>query len=396
MVGFKAKRKAGMLSVRAKLSSDEVIQDWQLEVISRKSIQGCLKAKLRKKNQIEYAGPDGIALYEYLRRPMEKYDFFHMVVQIINVYQAVEDYNLFPNNLIWDFREVYVDTSTKTFYFIYLPILSNHAKEDMLGFLQAVSFTTKVPVETDYSFIQRFSSFIKNLSEYDSSAIKHYISREDPNLAKIIRNNGRRQSGFLTNKPGEYYEHYRQQIADGNPGYFTENDNTALLYSQGNEAASLNNPSEATGLLKNQEEAEASPNDQEEGTGLLYNQGEGTGLLYEQSPYWSQGYAGNSNAPAVHFASLKRVSTNETVYVNKPVFRIGKEKSYVDYFVADNNAVSRSHADIINRNGQYFIYDHNSQNHTYVNGKMIPIYSETAIADGDELRLANETFIFYI
>ena len=38
------------------------------------------------------------------------------------------------------------------------------------------------------------------------------------------------------------------------------------------------------------------------------------------------------------------------------------------YFIGDNTAVSRSHANIITREGRCFILDTNSTNHTYVNG----------------------------
>jgi pSer/pThr/pTyr-binding forkhead associated (FHA) protein len=91
---------------------------------------------------------------------------------------------------------------------------------------------------------------------------------------------------------------------------------------------------------------------------------------------------------------LIRVKTSERIPLNKPVFRIGKERSYVDYFVGDNTAVSRSHADIITRDGQFFIVDTNSTNHTYVNGKMIQSNNETLLSNGDKIRLANEDFEF--
>lgn len=38
------------------------------------------------------------------------------------------------------------------------------------------------------------------------------------------------------------------------------------------------------------------------------------------------------------------MKNNEKIKLVKPVFRIGKEKSYVDYFIGDNTTVSRSHA----------------------------------------------------
>ena len=91
---------------------------------------------------------------------------------------------------------------------------------------------------------------------------------------------------------------------------------------------------------------------------------------------------------------LIRTKNNERIYIDKPVFRIGKERSYVDYFVSDNTAVSRSHANIITRDGKYFIVDTNSTNHTYVNGGMIQSNVETPITHGAKIRLANEDFEF--
>ncbi len=91
---------------------------------------------------------------------------------------------------------------------------------------------------------------------------------------------------------------------------------------------------------------------------------------------------------------LIRTKNNERIPLNKPVFRIGKERSYVDYFVSDNTAVSRSHANIINRNGVFFVVDTNSTNHTYVNGGMIQSNVETKLAHGTKIRLANEEFEF--
>lgn len=93
---------------------------------------------------------------------------------------------------------------------------------------------------------------------------------------------------------------------------------------------------------------------------------------------------------------LIRAKNNENIPVNKPVFRIGKEKSYVDYFVADNTAISRSHANIITREDKYFVLDTNSTNHTFVNGQMISSSTEVEITHGTKLRFANEDFEFQL
>ncbi len=91
---------------------------------------------------------------------------------------------------------------------------------------------------------------------------------------------------------------------------------------------------------------------------------------------------------------LIRTKNNEKINLDKPVFRIGKERSYVDYFIGDNPAISRSHANIINRDGKCFIVDTNSKNHTYVNSNMLQSNDEVALNHGDKVRLANEDFEF--
>ena len=46
------------------------------------------------------------------------------------------------------------------------------------------------------------------------------------------------------------------------------------------------------------------------------------------------------------------------------------------------------------RDGEYFVVDTNSTNHTYLNGGMLQSNVETKIAHGAQIRLANEDFEF--
>ncbi len=102
----------------------------------------------------------------------------------------------------------------------------------------------------------------------------------------------------------------------------------------------------------------------------------------------------SQNAQQKPVPHLIRKKNNEKIDLNKPVFRIGKEKSYVDYFIGDNTAISRSHANIINRDGAFAVVDTQSTNHTFVNGTMLQPNEEIAVSHGDTIRLANEDFEF--
>lgn len=104
----------------------------------------------------------------------------------------------------------------------------------------------------------------------------------------------------------------------------------------------------------------------------------------------------SSQLSDVKKAYLIRKKNGERIFIDKEVFRIGKEKSYVDYFISDNAAISRSHVEIIRKVNEFYIKDTNSKNHTYVNGIIILSDTEVSLESGYKICLADEEFIFEI
>ncbi len=93
---------------------------------------------------------------------------------------------------------------------------------------------------------------------------------------------------------------------------------------------------------------------------------------------------------------ILRKKNNQKAFINKNEFRIGKEVNYVDFCIMDNSAVSRSHADIITRNGAYFIRDNNSLNHTFLDGRQLQGGVEVQLENGVKFKLADEDFEFWL
>ena len=93
---------------------------------------------------------------------------------------------------------------------------------------------------------------------------------------------------------------------------------------------------------------------------------------------------------------LIRKKNQEKRYIDKETFRIGKENSFVDYFIGDNTAISRSHANIVQNGNDYYIIDVNSKNHTYLNGSIIQSNVEIKLQPGMCIKLADEEFEFNI
>lgn len=131
---------------------------------------------------------------------------------------------------------------------------------------------------------------------------------------------------------------------------------------------------------------------------MMYNVSSETTVLSaapagETTVLSADGAAGQTNSLTAY---IVRQMTNEKVMLRKPVFKLGKEQSFVDYCIMNNPTISRSHANIIRKGNDYYIVDMNSKNHTYVNGMMILSGQEVKLEHGDKIALSNENFEFYL
>lgn len=380
---FKAKAKDCQLLVKAKTSIGESIDEKELDRFSRVYLRGFLKPKMVKRNLIEYTGPVGISLYERLKKPTNKREFLFILEQIVVAVQKLQANGMGLNNLVMDLQHVYINEVTKEIQFIYIPTMKNGLQNlNLVEFIESIAYSVKPADNKDNDFVARFIYFFKAMVPFDINKVESFVAKEDRSVINTIKKQNAGQSGFMTDKPQHYYDHYagKEKSEDDDPtGLLVEDDDpTGLL---------VDDEDDPTGLLVDDDEPTGLLNavDDDEATGLLSSgtEDEATGLLIE-------------NDANIQFPTLFRVLTEETISINKPVFRLGKERSYVDYFVTNNIAVSRSHADIITRGNRYFVKDLNSKNRTYINDQELPIYAEVEIHDGDRLRLGNEEFIFSV
>lgn len=91
---------------------------------------------------------------------------------------------------------------------------------------------------------------------------------------------------------------------------------------------------------------------------------------------------------------LLRVKTNEKIFINKAVFRMGRNSNFNDYNIQENKHIGHSHCHIMVNDGEYYVVDDNSKNHTYIDDKMIPAGTQMPITHGQILRLSDEEFEF--
>lgn len=360
MPKYKTKTKECQLIVRAKLSSGEIVNERELDFFQRKYIRGLLKATYIKKfmfTGIEYTGPVGISLLERLKKIVTKYDFYFVMEQVADMVHKLQNNGLSINKIDWDIHNVFINETTREMQFIYLPLEKRNQNVDILAFMESIIYSANVSAEQNTDYISEFTYFLKGLKEFDADKIENFIQIRDRSIVNTIKKHSVGQSGFAVRDKSKKY----------NNNYDEDDYKTESL------------EEEATALLADDNETWSINEDDE--TGLLEDEGDTVSL----NAYYS-----------VHYPSLLRVMTGEVIFINKPVFRLGKEKSYSDYFVSNNSAVSRSHADIITRGHRYFVIDLNSKNKTHINDQPLTVQVETEIKDGDVLRLANEEFVFKV
>lgn len=108
---------------------------------------------------------------------------------------------------------------------------------------------------------------------------------------------------------------------------------------------------------------------------------------------------GDSNATTVlsggaNYGTLVRTKTGESIAISKDQFRVGRERSRVDYCISDNTAVGRLHAIIVNRGGAAYVVDQNSTNCTFVNSVRATANQEVRLNSGDKITFADEEFTY--
>lgn len=310
-----------------------------------------------------------ITFKEYLKKPLTRESFAHILKKILENLNAVQ--KLFINQqMLWlDFEHVLVNPATGRIYFTCVPIRDIETETPLRDFLlNIIQYSTFVPGE-DNSYIKEYITILNSGINFSVFDLEEYINGLNGKSGQSEKQTKECPGCRQTIMRGtNYCPHCGAKVIG-----FTEDAGTRVYDPLQDEFADEIDAEHRRGTQ-----------DLSYGTTVLGADPGGTTVL------------GSEELDAPVFPYLIRKKNQEKISVNKPAFRIGKERQFCDYFVSDNNAVSRSHADIITRGGRYFIVDKNSTNKTYVDGKAIPVEKEVEIFPGTELRLANEDFVFHI
>ena len=97
---------------------------------------------------------------------------------------------------------------------------------------------------------------------------------------------------------------------------------------------------------------------------------------------------------SINGGTLVNAKTGEKIDINAEEFTIGRERSKVNYCIANNTTVGRVHAKIVNRGGVAYLVDLKATNGTFLNGVKCAPMVENALKNGDKVTLSDEEFTY--
>ena len=443
-------KNARMSQVIIKSQRGQVLDERGLYAFTDNRIQGLLKAGIEKKNtsfKLVYTTTGFITLKDYLKNTMNREDFFKLLQNILNILQSVQNANFFTEDFLYDINYVFVNPSTKSPFFIYVPISnfeSGTLRDFLLSLVQHISF---LPGE-DSGFIREYVSILNKNPAFSHVDLKNYINSIVPgrfpenaaisnarcprcgslladnikfcaacgnNVSDLTGQSGRQQNSNVVIQEIKPRHGYSQPIdlmgIPARPPQLKQSEppksscapssqRNAPQYPQQSNYA----PNDRPNVPQYTPQSNYAPNGQPNTPQYppqnnffpneQFNAPIAGGIPDDM--YFGGTVVLNEGSSQPAAAYLIRLSTGEKTAIDKPQFTVGRMLGHVDYCVMNNSAVGRQHIKITNNNGRYFICDLNSTNGTYIDEHEIPKNVDTEVFPGAKVTLANEDFKFVI
>lgn len=376
---IKIKSKLGLSQLIIKSQKGQQISEHEAYAINANKVKGLLHLDVVQKGSsfnLIYNITGFITFKEFLATPLNKESFAKILQNILDNLKSMDEAYFNQHNLLMDFNRVMVNPATQHIYFVYVPIQFFDSGDSLREFLlNIIQYCTFAPGE-DNSYVRDYITILNSGINFSVFELEEYIN-------KLLGQKTTRAQDIecpqckTKLKKGTNYCHACGAKVSGNTGNTGKGVYDPLADTKGKEIEET---------IEEEEVIVRKDNTQglSDGTTVLGADPGGTTVL------------GSEELEAPVYPYLIREKVDEKISVNKPSFRIGSERKYVDYWVSDNSTVSRSHADIITREKRYFIIDLNSTNKTYVDGRAIPVEKEVELFDGTRVRLSNEDFVFHI
>lgn len=431
-------------------NSREEIRDYQVEMIKSNRIKGILPFNAGMKNDkvsFYYNVTSKLTLRQFLRiKTLKRNEFINLLLDVVKVLQDCKNYLLNDKCFLMDENHIYIDPATLEISMAYIPV---KADEDInLNFREFITGlimnSANIDDSTGDNFLQKIFASLKshtfNASDF-GRLLKELLggSHTDGNyftvnvkidddlqgcgrdnkkagakLDEVRENNNETSLKFKTVlAAGLYQVVIAVLIVAANKFIKSSGNHSTAAYAGmgfialaadvlilrrlfGKRGQATGTACEDAALPEIQPGApnllkEGARPEDEKTTGHFDVQGILNGGRSETVFLGPPGLAVENRPCLVR----EEEGTLEKILILKPEFVIGRLEGQVDHAV-ENKAIGKVHAQIISRDGSYYIMDLNSRNGTFINGVRIDSNKEYEIRDNDGISFANSDYTFVV
>ncbi|MBQ1187072.1 MAG: FHA domain-containing protein [Clostridia bacterium] len=366
----------GKVTIVNRLSYPETINERVCTALASGMFEGCLPVCVqqnKKETRVECVVQGLIPLTHYFGGIITKKAFLAFVLEIATLIKNCEKNMMDANNLELQGDKIFIDPVNKRVKCIFWPIVNNQRESSPQLFLKQLPYNLNFSPYEPRDYLDTYNAFFSGMAPFSVNNFERMV-------LKLL---GKRTTGGLTT-PSESLSGAMTGEVKREKKEIASNKKSNIEYDPFADDPDYNDDKKEEIEIKHETNGiECSSCGTENNLGAKFCQKCGNKLT-------------NNKQGKPVYPVLIRLKTEESYSVNKPMFRIGAEKSCCDIVLSNNNFISRNHADIITRNDRYYIVDRNSTNKTFVDGKVIPAEKEVEIFSGTKLRLANEDFAFTI
>ena len=291
---------------------------------------------------LKYDITNYMSMEQYLHTIITKQKYAQIMLQILEIIRTMSEAYYNPQNIILNLDNVYMNPSTETIFFIFIPILYFDSGCSVKECLTQITYQTTFDSSEDTSYVEKCLNILQRNMNFSAVEMEEYLKtilsdkkepdKSDNQIRSIYREYNLAFEEKKAEQPVEERKEEKENLEIGRSTRMTE---------------SLSNIGSSDTVL----------------------------LGTESNAY------------------IKQLRTGKKYYLNSNEVTIGKRQCEIE--IADNPAVSKHHAMIQKKEGKYYLVDLNSTNGTKVNGKKINADIPEFLQDETQIEFANEKFVFY-
>ena len=344
--------------IKCKIDTEDMISKYEYSILEKNRLNGLFSMQMDKNSTILYSDDVRKNLADVLSGSVDGEKVNSYLCQIARVILDITKMGLNPEKLILNPEWIFLTKDEKILKFIYCPV------NGMCGRYEAILFMH------DVLLMAPLSKGVRDAWEqWLESVTKTGITEKSVSNMEKIKNGT--NAGISNDRQRKFEEHK----------------SFASIY--GDDDEPMTGIDDDNDMWPSMHEMDI---DDEPMTGVEdADDGEAPTGVEEFDGFCLQ----VMSEPASNKPYLVRVSTGEKVVISSDNFKLGRSEQRADFCIRNNSGISNVHANVIEKNGQYFLKDNYSTNGTYVDGnKIVDSSTPVLLRDGSVIQLYNEEIVF--